>query len=296
MDGRDRIAGFFLGNWHYGVAVLALTIEASLQQGLPLNDGAYLLAMSLATVVYYTHAYRGHRSAHEGDVRQRWYARNHVAIGVSQVVLSAASVLLLLWAWERCGALSWPLVGPVLLTVLVIGAVAVAYLLPGSGGLRRSGVWKPLAIAFVWAAVVTVLPATVQGACGEGFRAGPLLVMLFLKDLLFVMVLCILFDIKDQARDHRESLRTMVVQRGLRATLFRVVLPLSVLGMVVFVAFGVLNGAGPVRVALNMVPFVALLLVVRALRRRRSLLFYLVVVDGLLMLKGVCGSLAALLG
>lgn len=278
-------------NWHYGAAVVALSVETCLQLGLPFRDAVWAVAAALLTVLYYTHAYRGHRHADASDPRQRWYARHHRAVERTQVIGALLLACLLAWGWQRCGEGCCAADRALVLVLFLCGAAALAY------PWLRKGPWKPVVIAFVWAGLVTLLPVELAHVCQGAVVANkPLLYALFAKNWLFVAVLCMLFDIKDHANDHRGAMRTVVVQRGLRATLFKVLLPLSLLGMAVFLVFGVLNGAGPWRVLLNMVPFVFLVVVVRSLRRRRPLWYYLLVVDGLLMLKGVCGSLAALVG
>ena len=144
----------------------------------------------------------------------------------------------------------------------------------------------------MWAGAVTVYPVLFHSLAER--MPYPFTVvggLLFLKNVLFIAVLGILFDIKDHATDRRQALRTLVVQHGLRTTLFGVVLPASVLGLAAFVAYGSSNGFSVPKVALNVVPFLLLVAVAYALRRRRSMLYYLVVVDGLMLVKAICGSI-----
>ncbi len=175
----------------------------------------------------------------------------------------------------------------------VFPAVGLAYYGSGRSGLRRIGWLKPFVLGFVWAGVVTVYPALVRSMLdGTPVPDPGVTVRLFFKNMMFVAVLAVLFDIKDHAGDHRDDLRTIVVQRGLRTTLFRIGLPLTLLGLVTFLGYGALHGFSLMKLLLNTVPFVALVAVIYALCRRRSILYYLVVVDGLLLVKAVCGSVA----
>ena len=52
---------------------------------------------------------------------------------------------------------------------------------------------------------------------------------------------------------------------------------------------GATHGFSFMKLLLNSIPFLALLAVIHALRKRRSVLYYLAVVDGLLLLKALCG-------
>ena len=78
---------------------------------------------------------------------------------------------------------------------------------------------------------------------------------------------------------------------GLRKTLFGVVLPLTLAGMAAALAFGIESRLPPVWIACNQLPFAALILLAYSLHRRRPILYYLVWIDGLLLLKAASGLL-----
>ncbi len=276
------LRAFFLGNWFYGVCAVALSIEAALQQQVPMPGPVVHGLLFCTTVLFYSHAYRRHAG---GDERSIWYAQHHRAIATRQVVLGLLSVGLLTLALVQ-GAITWRQ----LPYLCIFPAIGLAYYGTGVYGLRRIGWLKPLVIGVVWAGVVTWHPAVLSGRAFPFFdTVGALL---FLKNVLFVSLLGVLFDIKDHADDHRHALRTLVVQRGLRATLFRVVVPLVTAGLLLFLAFGIWRGFSWPKILLNVVPFAGFVALAFALRRKRSILFYLVVVDGLLLVKAVCGSVA----
>lgn len=289
----EAVRSFFIGNYFYGLCAVALSVEASLQQRIPLNHWLYYAGLFSCTVVFYTHAYLGHGAIDSTDVRARWYARNHKLVGVTQILWTVST----LWiAWELLRSL------PDAVRSLSMGDASLALLFPiiglayyGSGavGLRRVGWLKPLVIAFVWSGVVTIYPVLFhQVARAENYALTYIGSLLFLKNFMFFVMLAILFDIKDHAADHRGSLYTFIVQRGLRSTLFRLVIPLSVLGLGTFVIYGATHGFSSVKIILNTLPFALLFAVAYSLRRRRSIMYYLVVVDGLLLLKAICGAIA----
>lgn len=109
---------------------------------------------------------------------------------------------------------------------------------------------------------------------------------------MFISVLCIMFDIKDYVSDSAQQLNTFVVSKGLRKTIFFIIIPLCLLGLGTFVIYGITRQFHPIKIALNVVPFAFLIAVAHSLRVRRSLLYYLVIVDGLMLLKAVCGIIA----
>jgi hypothetical protein len=247
----------------------------------------------LAVVVFYDHAYRGHITSGGADERAQWYKRHGRSQRAVRSVLLVALVVCCAWAlslaWHRVASMAW-----LQLFLFVLFPVAgVAYYGVGRHGLRRIGWLKPFVLGFVWAGVVTVYPVLVRCVLdGTPVPDMGISTRLFFKNMMFVAVLGVLFDIKDHAGDHRDDLRTFVVQRGLRTTLFRIVLPLTLLGLITFVGYGAMHGFSGMKLLLNTVPFVALVAVIYALRKRRSILYYLVVVDGLMWVKAVCGSVA----
>lgn len=286
--------GFFYGNWAYGLFAVALGMEAALQQRIPINGWLYQVISYLGVVVFYNRAYSGlvaQRS--ETDDRVRWYALHGQGQGLVQKGLIVLLVLCLCFAihgsWQRLldmGAIQAGLFA-------LFPLMGLAYYGNGRVGLRMVGWVKPFALGFVWAGVVTVYPLLVYMVLtGSVAPDVGISARLFFKNMMFVAVLGVLFDIKDHAEDHRSDLRTFVVQRGLRITLFRIVLPLTLIGLFSFLGYGWLNGFSSMKLLFNTIPFVALLAVVYALRKRRSMLYYLVVVDGLMLVKAVCGSLA----
>jgi hypothetical protein len=107
---------------------------------------------------------------------------------------------------------------------------------------------------------------------------------------MFVTVLCIMFDIKDYAVDHNQQLKTFVVQKGLRYTIFYILIPLCLLGLVSFFYYAVVHHFHPVKIILNLIPFITLIGVAYSMHKRQSILYYLIIIDGLMLLKALCGS------
>ena len=121
-------------------------------------------------------------------------------------------------------------------------------------------------------------------------------ILLFIKNFMFVAVLCIMFDIKDYAADHNRQLKTFVVNFGLRKTIFFILLPLCMLGLASFVLYGVIRHFSVLKIGLNVVPFVLLIMVAYSMYRRKSIFYYLIVIDGLMLVKALCGITAMTFG
>jgi hypothetical protein len=159
--------------------------------------------------------------------------------------------------------------------------------------LRRIGWLKPFMIGFIWAGVVTIYPVLYFDlAHSRIYTFSWVGTLLFLKNMMFIAVLCIMFDIKDYSADYFIRLRTFVVNLGLRKTIYFILIPVTGAGLGFFLLYAAVHDFSEIKVFLNSIPFVLLLVVALALRRRRSILYYLVVVDGLMMIKAACGILA----
>jgi hypothetical protein len=156
--------------------------------------------------------------------------------------------------------------------------------------LRNYGLVNPFLIAFIWAGTVSILPILyVDLTQNNGHLFTYTTLFLFFKNWLFISVLCILFDIKDYAEDYNVQLKTFVVRLGLRKTLFSVVLPLACFSWLLLVALGILAHFAALRILLNTIPFILLITVCYTMYQRKSILYYLAIIDGLMLVKAFCG-------
>jgi hypothetical protein len=285
----------FYGNYFYGLCAVALSIEATLQQNFPLNSVYYFIAVFCVTVVYYSRAYIIERPVNTTNERSLWYNRFQKFVIASQFALTLFAIAFVLYFiqhdWDKIKNIS------MLEVFLVIIFPLVGLFYYGVSGtrysLRNIGWLKPFVIGFAWAGLVTFYPIIYYCVHNDlAYQVTIISLLLFLKNFMFVSVLCIMFDIKDYASDSGFNLNTFVVKVGLRRTIFFIIIPLCILGLGTFVLYGVTRHFHPLKISLNVLPFILLLLTAYSLHTRRSLLYYLVVVDGLMLVKAICGSLA----
>jgi 4-hydroxybenzoate polyprenyltransferase len=296
--GRNSIVkSVFFGNYFYGLCAVALSVEASLQQEFPLNSRLYYVLVFLSAVFYYTLAYMGEPVPDTGNPRAAWYAKHHQSIRLRQwtiaIAIAAGTAIYLAERWQQimqASFFNW-------LLILIFPSVAAMYygISSGSGriSLRSIGWLKPFIIGFTWAGFVTVYPVLFESIEDrEEFVPAFRNVLLFIKNFMFVSVLCILFDIKDYANDANQQLKTFVVNTGLRKTIFYIIIPLAAVGLGSFLLYAVSNKFSLFKVLLNTIPFMLLITVAYSLHRRRSILYYLAIIDGLMLAKAICGIVA----
>ncbi|SEM74069.1 UbiA prenyltransferase family protein [bacterium A37T11] len=296
----DRFIQFvFFGNIFVGLLAVALSIETSVQLDEPLNNPACYLLLFFVTMAYYTYAYQHVPvSEHHHNPRTKWYGRNRVFVMWNMrvsVLMSGIIVLFLLYT-NLSGFLGLPIGYWFFATLVVIAVILYYGLLPRSYlklNLRDTAFLKAFIIGFVWASCVNIFPLVmlrIQG--GVAFSDFSLVVWLFIKTFMFCTVNAIMFDIKDYAEDANRHLKTFVVRFGLRRTIFQILIPLLMVGVISFLIFGYHRHFGFVSILINLVPFAASLAVAYSLHKRQNILYYLVVIDGLLLLKAFCGILA----
>lgn len=277
-----------------------LSIEASLQQEFPLNDPYYYIIAFLLTVVYYTKAYMGSGTVAVtgNNPRTNWYIAHRRWIRYSQLIfLNACVIAGVIFLFSHANAVAGASVTEIALA-LVFPVAGILYygidnnVFPGYN-LRSIGWLKPFLIGFVWGGLVTVYPVLYYCITHDiPFQPTLFGSLLFVKNFMFVTVLGIMFDIKDYATDSNRRLKTFVVRAGLRRTIFSIIIPLSIIGLGTFLTYAFTHGFSTGKILLNCIPFILLVTVAWSMYRRKSILFYLVIIDGLMLVKAICGILA----
>lgn len=284
----------FFGNYFYGICVIALSIEATVQQEFPVNSIVYFLTAFSITVVFYTKAYINDSSGYPSGDRDRWYFDHKKLVRMSQSILSSLAIACVVYIFVTNSESIKNISALHLILFLIFPAVAILYYGIGSKfNLREIGWLKPFIIGFSWAGAVTWYPIlfyTMQK--GEEYNITLIGTLLFLKNFMFISVLCILFDIKDYASDSKQDLKTFVVTQGLRKTIFYIVIPMCLMGLITFIVFGIYRGFHPLKISFNVLPFLLMIIAAYSLHNRKSIMYYLVYIDGLMLLKGICGIIA----
>lgn len=292
-----RLARFlFFANYFVGFLAIALAVETCYLLGLPLNQPIFYTAVFLATVLYYTRAYQTPANIkYSENPRTLWYIKHRKFVAISQwAILSALIIALLLLCNQYFAQLTeipwyyWPFVLSLPVAgLLYYGLVPKGFL---SLNLRNTGWFKPFVIGYVWAVFIGILPVCMSllEHPGEHVHSG-LMLWLFIKNWMFCTVNAIMFDIKDYADDSNHQLKTFVVRIGLKKTIFYVLIPLMLIGAIAVMAALIHRHFSVGATSLHLLPFLCMLLVAYSLQRKKAILYYLIVIDGLLLLKALCG-------
>ena len=290
------------GNYYLAFCITALSAETAIKNGFFIADLSYYFFVFLSVVVYYTYAYSGDSiTQRASNARSLWYVRNAVLIRFTQIIYSvliAAAALFLVVKYRSdfryFSVENW-------LLLLLFPLIALLYygvIFPVRFRFRlRNVAWlKPFIIGFTCTGIITVYPMLLHALqINEPYHISIANSCYFLTNWLFTTAIAIMFDIKDFVADHNFRLKTFVVTQGLRRTIFFILLPLAAASFLSFVMFAFLKHFSSLQILINIIPFCLLLMAATSLRRRKGILYYLLVIDGLLLVKAAFGICAMLL-
>jgi 4-hydroxybenzoate polyprenyltransferase len=299
LPGFDNriIRGLFFGNYFYGICAVAFSAETFVHLNLSAFQPVFYLLIFAATTFYYTLAYIKTETPQSAtNKRALWYAHNRQIVFVSQTILALTILTVLLFFVFTHYKTILQLDTKLLFFTATFIIFGIFYY--GSGTkkgltLRTIGWLKPFVIAYTWSGLVTFVPVVyvcITNLANCAFKES--LFLLFLNNLLFVATLCTMFDIKDYAMDYNKKIKTFVVKFGLRKTIYALLLPMCVSTYFSFLLVVANANLKPAFVAINSLPYLAITLVALSLQQRKSIFYYLVVIDGLMLLKALVSILS----
>lgn len=298
-----RLARFILfGNYYLAFCIVALSFETAIKNGFRITDVCFYSLIFLSVVVYYTHAYIGdYTTAIASNPRTAWYANNRKLIFFTQfvftIIIAGGCVYELITYGTSIPVFSvqnW-------LLLLLFPFLALLYydvIFPARFHFKlRNVAWlKPFIIGFVCTGMIVMYPMLFYSLqTKRTFYFSLVELCYFFTNWMFTTAIALMFDIKDFAADHNYQLKTFVVTKGLRRTLFYILLPLIIVSFISFLLFALLVHFSLLQIIINTVPFFLLFIAAASLRRRKGILYYLIIIDGLLLVKALFGIAAMLL-
>ncbi|AWG21340.1 hypothetical protein FFWV33_07255 [Flavobacterium faecale] len=292
----------FFGNYFIGLLAIALNIEATLRLGIPYNSLGYYILVFCAPIVYYNYAYMGAiKFGSATNPRSKWFISNAKFLKKNQFILALISIVIVVyqivvnfWNIVNLPLYYW------LIVFLMLGLAALYYgLLPTTYfnlNLRNTGWLKPFIIGFLWASTANILPIIMLRIESNFIEENTFLwIWLFIQNWMFCTVNAIMFDIKDYEIDVNRELKTFVVRIGIQKTIGFILLPLLIIGMISFLIFGYIQDLSLMKIGINLIPFLLTIVVAFFMYTKKNILFYLIIIDGLILVKAICGILAELI-
>lgn len=292
------IENIFFSNFFLIVLSLALNIETNIKIGLPFNSISYYLFICSITVLFYLYAYRiPKRVKSSNNPRTQFYIDHRKAVQYFTFFLLAVAffsgINLAIKCLPNYEVLSWKWFFVLFFTALLSFGY---YDLKIGISLRKTMLLKPFLIGWTWAITTVFLPVLFLMLKNETYYTlDAKFYFLFSQTFMYCVVNAILFDLKDYEDDSNRNLKTFVVKYGYHFTLNRIILPLVFLGFLSFVIFGIWYGLPLHRILFMLIPIVCLAIFAFKLNRPKSILYYLIAIDGMILLKAICGILSVIL-
>ena len=283
-------------NHFYGIAASLLTIETTM---LILNQlpSFFLVAfIYIGTLVYYTYAYFNETITGLYNERSNWYQSNKGYLKIRQIFLILLCIsigVFKLQLIEIFILLSIGLKIMLCIALVIILLYYYAHKIFKRVNLRNKGLLKSMSIAWVWVVVCFILPIVIQSQGKYNFSAHYALVHL-LQLYLFILILAILFDIKDINRDNDENIKTLVAKYGIKPIMYTFIFPLVLVYL--WVSFFLLF-----RLQESFVYFLTPLLISFLIvmvgylvQKRKAIHENILLIDGLILIKALLGILLLL--
>jgi 4-hydroxybenzoate polyprenyltransferase len=296
---RSRFTSFFFGNYFYAVCMVALCLCSFTQLGHHHIPYLFLALTGAATVYYYNHSYLLESNDNAPNQRNIW-VREHAG-----QIKKIQWLLLTFIIGGGCYQLYTLLPGLALLErydilyCCLIGLGAFLYYFDTKKypwlNLRSYGIAKPLVIGSIWAGVGVYAPYLFLKLTNQAYDGMAHMPILFISNALYISIIALLFDIKDFESDANKQMKTLVVRMGLTKTINWIVLPMSALILIATLRYGYLHGFTGYQILLNTIPLILLISVSYQMHQRKSILYYLAIIDGLIVVKAACGIIATLL-
>lgn len=255
----------------------ALCVESALILQTPFPPQNILLFVWTSTFCHYNLHYFSREQLEALSDRDRW-SRVHRHWFLPAILISGGVSLACLFQFS----------GSELVAVAFIAVISIFYslpLLPYGMRLKQLGILKPFILASVWSVITVWLPAHQADTM--------LLTLVIARRFVFMLILCLAFDLRDQQKDAQQNINTIPVRWGAAFTyrLMNVLLSL-------FAVFALL-----VEWQLNR-PFILLALWCSALLTKHAISdtyqlnserYCLGVIDGMMVLQAALVVLATLL-
>ena len=161
--------------------------------------------------------------------------------------------------------------------------------------LRSYGIVKPFVIGSIWAGVGVYAPYLFLKLSRSQYASMAHIPILFVSNALYISMLAVLFDIKDYETDANKQMKTWVVRVGQTKTINWLLIPISSLVLIATLRYAFLHHFTGYQILLNTIPLILLISVSYQMHQRKSILYYLAIIDGLIVVKAACGIIATLL-
>ncbi len=286
----QKLLRFILfSNLFYCLCVIALIRESAVVLSLPQLPFLFYLFVSSALVLFYNHTYYVHATV-QGNIRSQWFFQHQPNIKLVQIILSIF-ILSCSFYWAVLYYHQWLRLPLICYLLLFVGLLFLFFYYNGFWNLRTSwrkyALLKPIMIGYTWTVAVSLLPVIfAQVYAGQVVVLSNKFYAHFVSNVLFIATLAIMFDIKDYEDDYNKAFKSIVVKFGVSNTIYKLIIPLFI-AMFLFHAIYFTSGQFLLHCSL----YSLCIAIAVSLLRKQSIVFYLFIVDGLMVMKALSSLL-----
>lgn len=253
-----------------------------------------LALIYFSTVAYYSYAYLKETKSGIYDERSKWYSKHKKYLLIRQLLLVIAVLyiaIIQLWGIKIFFSLSLSIQIVLLFSCLL----AFFYYLPIVNckqlkSIREWGITKSISIAWVWTITCCFVPILfiTKTKSPTIFTTTHFILYIF-QLYIFILLLAILFDIKDLTRDKEELVNTIVLKYGVQFTIQKFATPLMAMYIFISVLIYYLYHQTFLYVLSQIMLIVMVYFVIAVIKKTKAIHYNILYIDGLMILKALLG-------
>jgi 4-hydroxybenzoate polyprenyltransferase len=250
-----------------------MCIETNFLLHLPLNHFSFYVFVFGATLTQYNMHYYVKTTANIGSHRLAW-SSSHRNIHLALIGLGIAMIIFSLFYFHLTH----------FRFLILLGLIAFLYSVPSlpfknKKRIKDFGLLKITTLSLLWTLVTVWFPIVENDVPVVTFQ------FIFFRRLLFIFILCLLFDIRDIPTDTGSNIRTLPVILGSKRAFYLAWVLLALFALLSIIQYFRDHNISILIVML--LSGVATAIVINGSRRRTGDVYYLAVVDGMMLLQAL---------
>jgi 4-hydroxybenzoate polyprenyltransferase len=283
---------FFYGNYFVGCCVVALAAETATVLALKNIPIFFYIFLFCSSAFFYINSYKLSSISNNFSLQSNWLLANHKQLWHQKNTLLILAILLAVLLLPNIVKSLYLLTTNNYLLLSSIVLLAFLYNSFSKISLRKKGYVKPFIIGLVWSGVASFLPLYYYCLQNNEFVVfSNKLLLLFVQNFALVSALAIVFDCKDITNDSAKKIDTFAIKLGIKNSIKYIVLPLLIVCLLCSFAINITTNNVVAKIIVSIITLLAIVVAIFSVIKPKSIIYYLFVIDGLIILKAITGIL-----
>jgi hypothetical protein len=284
-------------NQFYAIAAALLSIESCLQILHVFPNWTTVLCVYLSTLLYYTQAYLFENSNIHCEERFKWYQKHRVYLYIRQVVCIVVLVFVFTSKYNLLFLLKTTQFKFLFFTTCLI---AILYYLPVAKFFKNATnfekglqAWlKSTCIAWVWVVVTFFIPINFEPIFLNQVKVITTATKIYaVHNFIFILILAILFDIKDTTADLKIKRNTIATLYSNLYILNRIVPFFLFLNFTLIIYLFIISNFNLALLLAQLFVGILIFIVSRKINKFTTIVTHILSIDGMLVIKAILGIL-----